>query len=100
MPHHVFGAARNAAPRAMIVADGFSCRTRITQGDTGRQAMHLAEALALGLNGPAPAGHPEKLAPRPSVRVCDARLTAAAALATAPAAATAGTYAVIRRLRL
>ncbi|MET7855146.1 hypothetical protein ABZT48_45030 [Streptomyces avermitilis] len=100
MPQHVFDAVRNAAPSAMIVVDGFSCRTQITQGDTGRQAMHLAEALALGLNGPAPAGHPEKLAPRPSVRVRDARLTAAAALATALAAATAGAYAVIRRLRL
>ncbi|MET7608686.1 hypothetical protein ABZU45_25720 [Streptomyces avermitilis] len=60
--------------------------------------MHLAETLALGLSGPAPADHPEKLAPRPSVR--DTRLTAAAALATALAAATAGTHAVIRRLRL
>ncbi|MGW7046882.1 FAD-binding and (Fe-S)-binding domain-containing protein [Streptomyces avermitilis] len=98
--HGVLPAVRSAAPSAMIVADGFSCRTQITQGDTGRQAMHLAEALALGLDGPAPADHPEQLAPRPAVRVRDARLTAAAALATVLAAATAGTYAVIRRLRL
>ncbi len=34
----------------MILADGFSCRTQIEQGDTGRTALHLAELLAGGLD--------------------------------------------------
>ncbi len=41
-------AVRRAAPDALIVADGFSCREQIWQG-TGRSAMHLAEVLALAL---------------------------------------------------
>jgi len=32
-------------PDALVLADGFSCRTQIAQG-TGRQARHLAEILA------------------------------------------------------
>jgi Fe-S oxidoreductase len=31
---------------ALIVADGFSCRTQIEHG-TGRKALHLAEVLEL-----------------------------------------------------
>jgi FAD/FMN-containing dehydrogenase/Fe-S oxidoreductase len=34
-----------APPGAVLLADGFSCRTQIAQG-TGRQARHLAELLA------------------------------------------------------
>jgi Fe-S oxidoreductase len=41
-------AIRRAAPDTLIVADGFSCREQIRQA-TGRQAIHLAEALHLGL---------------------------------------------------
>jgi FAD/FMN-containing dehydrogenase/Fe-S oxidoreductase len=37
--------AVRAAPDAIVVADGFSCRTQIEQG-TGRRAWHLAEVLA------------------------------------------------------
>jgi FAD/FMN-containing dehydrogenase/Fe-S oxidoreductase len=40
---------RNADPDTAILADGFSCRTQIEQGDTGRRAIHLAELLAGGL---------------------------------------------------
>ena len=32
---------------ALVVADGFSCRHQIEQGDTGRRAIHLAQALRL-----------------------------------------------------
>ncbi|HKO03443.1 MAG TPA: FAD-binding and (Fe-S)-binding domain-containing protein [Candidatus Acidoferrales bacterium] len=39
-------AVRQAAPETLIVADGFSCREQIHQA-TGRQAVHLAEALHL-----------------------------------------------------
>jgi Fe-S oxidoreductase len=41
-------AVRKAAPDTLIVSDGFSCREQIRQA-TGRQAVHLAQALALGL---------------------------------------------------
>ena len=39
-------AVRQAAPDTLIVSDGFSCREQIRQA-TGRQALHLAEAIAL-----------------------------------------------------
>ncbi|MFC4377693.1 FAD-binding and (Fe-S)-binding domain-containing protein [Nocardia halotolerans] len=38
-------AVRAAAAETLVLADGFSCRTQIEQGDTGRRAVHLAEAL-------------------------------------------------------
>jgi len=40
---------RQADPATAVLADGFSCRTQIEQGDTGRTAVHLAELLASGL---------------------------------------------------
>jgi len=42
-------AVRNAPESALIVSDGFSCREQILQS-TGRRAIHLAEALRLGLH--------------------------------------------------
>ncbi|MFI5693766.1 FAD-binding and (Fe-S)-binding domain-containing protein [Kribbella sp. NPDC051586] len=42
---------RDAARETVILADGFSCRTQIEQGSTGRTAVHLAELLAAGLRG-------------------------------------------------
>ncbi|TDC61577.1 (Fe-S)-binding protein, partial [Streptomyces hainanensis] len=84
-------AVRDAAPDTLILADGFSCRTQIDQSDTGRRAMHLAEALALGLPGvPAtPVDLPElAAAPRPEPRHADGPLvTAAVAAATLATAA-------------
>lgn len=92
----VLPAVRGAAPSAMVLADGFSCRTQIEQGATGRRAMHLAEALALGLDGTLPADHPEKSTARPAVVRRDARLLTAAVVTVAAAAA--GTaYALLRR---
>ncbi|MDN5747493.1 MAG: FAD-binding protein [Pseudonocardia sp.] len=41
-------AVREADPDTLVLADGFSCRTQIEQGDTGRRAIHLAEALRPG----------------------------------------------------
>jgi Fe-S oxidoreductase len=41
-------AVRNAPVDALIVSDGFSCREQILQA-TGRRALHLAEAMQLGL---------------------------------------------------
>jgi FAD/FMN-containing dehydrogenase/Fe-S oxidoreductase len=37
---------RQAAPDALILADGFSCRTQIEQG-TDRRALHLAQVLGM-----------------------------------------------------
>ncbi|MET8981465.1 FAD-binding and (Fe-S)-binding domain-containing protein [Streptomyces sp. NPDC004539] len=56
----VLPAVRDASPDELILADGFSCRTQIEQAGTGRQALHLAQALALALDGPLPAEHPER----------------------------------------
>jgi Fe-S oxidoreductase len=50
-------AVREAAPDTIVVADGFSCRTQIEQGRTGRRALHVAEVVKLaydhGAGGPA-----------------------------------------------
>jgi hypothetical protein len=55
---------RDASPGAVILADGFSCRTQIRELDSGgREAMHLAELLAT--MGNLPYVRPEeKAAPR------------------------------------
>ena len=41
-------AVRAAAPDALVIADGFSCREQIAQSG-GRQALHLAEVLEMAL---------------------------------------------------
>jgi FAD/FMN-containing dehydrogenase/Fe-S oxidoreductase len=85
----VLPAVRDTAPDAVVLADGFSCRTQIDQAGTGRGALHLAEALAMRLDGPLPADRPEKLADRPRPRPGAARAATAAALVTAGAATAA-----------
>ncbi|WP_420310403.1 FAD-linked oxidase C-terminal domain-containing protein [Streptomyces sp. YS-B37] len=89
----VLPAVRETAPGALVLADGFSCRTQIEQGGTGRRALHLAEALALAMEGQhLPADHPEKLADRPEGSARDGRLLAGgAAAAVLGAAAAVGT---------
>ena len=45
-------AVRAADAADVVLADGFSCRTQIEQGDSGgRGAVHLAELLRAGLHG-------------------------------------------------
>jgi Fe-S oxidoreductase len=45
-------AVRDANASTVILADGFSCRTQIEQGNAGgRTAVHLAELLRAGLRG-------------------------------------------------
>jgi FAD/FMN-containing dehydrogenase/Fe-S oxidoreductase len=44
-------AVRAAAPDALLVADGFSCREQIAQSG-GRRALHLAEVLEMALGEP------------------------------------------------
>ncbi|MEU1118025.1 MULTISPECIES: FAD-linked oxidase C-terminal domain-containing protein [unclassified Streptomyces] len=94
----VLPAVREAAPGALVLADGFSCRTQIEQGGTGRRAMHLAEALALALDGPLPADRPERLTTRPTVPRSASRLVTAAVTA-AGAGAALGATALARRHR-
>ncbi|MFJ4801641.1 FAD-binding and (Fe-S)-binding domain-containing protein [Streptomyces murinus] len=76
----VLPAVRGAAPDSLVLADGFSCRTQIEEGGTGRRALHLAEALALALDGNLPGDHPERLADRPSPPSRAARWATTAAL--------------------
>jgi FAD/FMN-containing dehydrogenase/Fe-S oxidoreductase len=38
-------AARAADPQTAILADGFSCRTQLAAGRTGREGLHLAQLL-------------------------------------------------------
>jgi Fe-S oxidoreductase len=54
-------AVLQAASDSLIIADGFSCREQIAQS-TDRQALHLAEVIAMALRGPTiPDGcYPEK----------------------------------------
>jgi Fe-S oxidoreductase len=54
---------REAPADTLVVADGFSCRSQIEQGGTGRRALHVAQVLALARRyGPAgpPGTHPER----------------------------------------
>ncbi len=46
-------AINESAPDTIVIADGFACRAQIRNFCTGRQPLHLAQALALN---PAPAG--------------------------------------------
>ncbi|MFJ3334905.1 FAD-binding and (Fe-S)-binding domain-containing protein [Streptomyces sp. NPDC086766] len=96
----VLPAVRAAAPGSLVLADGFSCRTQIEQGGTGRRALHLAEVLSLGLQGNLPSREPERLAERPAPPAGPARwaATAGAALLAATAATAAGRTA-LRHLR-
>jgi hypothetical protein len=42
---------RESAADTILIADGFSCREQIAQSG-GRTAMHLADVIAMGLDGP------------------------------------------------
>jgi Fe-S oxidoreductase len=76
-------AVRDAAAQTLVLADGFSCRTQIEQGGTGRVPVHLAEILAAGLHRrPAVASRPT--APG---RADYARLAAVAGVSTGVIAA-------------
>ncbi|MEU9044273.1 MULTISPECIES: FAD-linked oxidase C-terminal domain-containing protein [unclassified Kitasatospora] len=95
----VLPAVRATAPEAFVLADGFSCRTQIGQADTGRQAVHLAEALAMALDGPAPTDRPENAVERPQPHPATARLLTAAALGLLAGLATGAVLTARRRAR-
>jgi Fe-S oxidoreductase len=96
--------ALRAAPRdAVILADGFSCRTQIHELDSGgREAMHLAELLAtagsLGYDRPERAAAPRPAAPGPAAKAA-VFAGAAAAAVTATAAGTLLGWRLMRRTR-
>jgi len=63
--HELLPAVDGAALDAVVLADGFSCRTQVEQLSDGRAAMHLAELLALGIEGRRLGDRPERLVERP-----------------------------------
>lgn len=95
-------AVRDAPAEAVILADGFSCRTQIDQGNAnGRKAIHLAELLRAGLHQEPSTPRPEqRWSERPGPPTRRARVTAATAVG-AGLAAVGGllTYAATRRVR-
>jgi len=87
---------REAHPRTVALADGFSCRTQIHELDSGgREAVHLAELLAAGRRGPVD-GATMPL-DRPTVPPAWARFTATAVAAGAAALAGLAGAGAVRR---
>jgi FAD/FMN-containing dehydrogenase/Fe-S oxidoreductase len=88
---------RDAAPDAVILADGFSCRTQIHELDSGgREAMHLAELLAAADR--LPYQRPEQgVAPRPAAPGAAAKAATLALTAAAAAGLARAGVAVARR---
>ena len=54
----LFPAIRAMPAEALLVANGFSCRTQIARG-TGKRALHLAEIMKLAIDF-GPAGPPDE----------------------------------------
>jgi FAD/FMN-containing dehydrogenase/Fe-S oxidoreductase len=73
---------RRAAADALVIADGFSCREQI-QGSTTRRALHVAEVARMAIAEAPGASRDDR------VRVRDARLSPALALALVGAIALA-----------
>jgi FAD/FMN-containing dehydrogenase/Fe-S oxidoreductase len=93
---------RELDPETIVVADGFSCKTQIEEGNTGRRALHVAQVLKLarehGESGPE-GPHPERLyyeqRPRPSL----ARRAARVAVVAVAAAGAVGFFSATMRRR-
>ena len=100
-------ALRGAAPHAVVLADGFSCRTQIHELDSGgREAVHLAELLARPLaqasSGAQPSGDlgPDQRPKPPSLAARTAALIGTTLLTTSTAAALGRVLAGAARARL
>jgi hypothetical protein len=80
---------REASPETVVVADGFSCRSQIEQGGTGRRALHVAEVIGLAREHGKLRAYPERAfaPPQPSGRRRLARATVAVGAAAALAGA-------------
>ena len=93
---------RELDDETLVVADGFSCKTQIEQGKTGRRALHVAQVLKLahehGESGPA-GPKPERLyyevRPKPSL----ARRAAKGAVLVGAAAGAVGFFSATMRRR-
>ena len=93
---------REASQGAVILADGFSCRTQIHELDSGgREAMHLAELLAtagsLAYDRPEEAAAPRPVPPRGQAKAAVLGAGAAAGVAGAAAAVFLGRRLARRR---
>jgi Fe-S oxidoreductase len=53
-------AVRDADPRTLVLADGFSCRTQIEDAHTGRRPVHLAEVINAAVHGVPLDEYPER----------------------------------------
>jgi hypothetical protein len=51
---------RDASPETLVVSDGFSCRSQIEQGDTGRRGLHVAQVLKLARERGGIPAYPER----------------------------------------
>jgi FAD/FMN-containing dehydrogenase/Fe-S oxidoreductase len=92
---------RELGDETLVVADGFSCKTQIEQGGTGRRGLHVAQVLKLarehgesGPRGPRPERLYYEVRPQPSLARRAAR---AGVLAVAAAGAVAFVSATMRR---
>ena len=92
---------RQLDDETIVVADGFSCKTQIEQGSTGRRALHVAQVLKLahehrasGPSGPRPERLYYEVRPKPSL---PRRAARAAVLAGAAALAFGFVSATMRR---
>ena len=86
-------AARSAPAEAVVVANGFSCQTQLQQAPgTGRQAMHLAQVMALARQGKSTRARRRDAGARPapplSTRLARTVPVALAAIAAAAVPAT------------
>ncbi len=88
---------REAARDTFVLADGFSCRQQIAQS-TDRLGLHLAEVLAMGLDGRRVAGEPPEAAIRRR-RQRDVRLGMASAAVAIALVSSAVVWALGRRRR-
>jgi hypothetical protein len=89
---------REASPETLVVADGFSCRSQIEQGSTGRGALHVAEVIKLARDHGSIPQYPERAVssvhPNGSSRRGRMALAAGAAMA-----AVAGTALAVKTFR-
>ena len=83
---------REASPETIVVADGFSCRSQIEQGDTGRGAMHVAEVIKLARDRGGIPPYPERALETPAGKNGNGKAAATLLGAGAVAAAAALAY--------
>jgi Fe-S oxidoreductase len=86
----------------LVVADGFSCKTQIEQGETGRRALHVAQVLKLahehGESGPG-GPKPERLYYEVRPKASLVRRAARAAVLVGAAAGAVGFFSATMRRR-